>query len=237
MAFAQNMQCFVLDRYYRHLKEQFPEQTLDALLTAFHRYMFQLGNRAAQRAVRDKNPLDFEHYERYREVVSTEEMIREDSPHDGVSTLSPKLWDSETHVCTAHRLFGQLGTPAELELLFCHHVDKMEADGFNPDIPYEVLSVLCDSDVCHHRCVNPGCAADAPIRVRMPDAPPFPYIMANLFTTFEEVLSAIFGQAGHDISAKVRQEFIDRYGEGDWAQITPFFGSNFDIYYPLGLKK
>lgn len=30
---------------------------------------------------------------------------------------------------------------------------------------------------------------------------------------------------------------IDRYGEGDWAQIEPYLDSNFDIYYPLGLKK
>ncbi len=71
----------------------------------------------------------------------------------------------------------------------------------------------------------------------MPDAPTFPYIMANLFTTFEEILSAIFGQAGHDISGAVQKDFADRYGPEDWEQINQYMGSNFDIYYPLGLKK
>ena len=70
MAFAQNMQAYVIDRYYHYLHESFPEQAEDALLTAFHLYMFQQGNRGAQRAVRDGNSLDFRNYERYREVVS-----------------------------------------------------------------------------------------------------------------------------------------------------------------------
>lgn len=41
MAFAQNVQCFVIDRYYRHINEKFPSKCEDALLTAFHLYMFQ----------------------------------------------------------------------------------------------------------------------------------------------------------------------------------------------------
>jgi len=55
MAFAQNMQAYLIDRYYHYLNERFPSQAEDALLTAFHRYMFQQGNRAAQRAVLDSN--------------------------------------------------------------------------------------------------------------------------------------------------------------------------------------
>jgi len=237
MAFAQNMQAYLIDRYYHYLNERFPEQAEDALLTAFHRYMFQQGNRAAQRAVRDKKPLDFENYERYREVVSTEEMKREDSPHGGERHLSPELFEVKIYQCTAHRLFGQLGTPKAAERIFCRHVDKMNVWGFNPDIPYEVRQILCDAEYCLQVCKNPGCAADAPINTRMPDAPPFPYIMANQFASMGQIIEAIFGDAGREINDAVRRDFIERYGESDWSQIEPYLDSDFDIYYPLGLKK
>ena len=113
----------------------------------------------------------------------------------------------------------------------------MNVWGFNPDIPYEVRQILCDAEYCLQACKNPGCAADAPINTRMPDAPPFPYIMANRFASMGQIIEAIFGDAGKEINDAVKRDFIERYGEGDWSQIEPYLDSDFDIYYPLGLKK
>ncbi len=236
MAFAQNMQAYLIDRYYFYLNESFPEKAEDALLTAFHLYMFQQGNRAAMRAVRDGNPLDFLNYERYREVVSTEEMIREDSPHGGVQTLNPDMFEVKIGVCTAHRLFGQLGTPIEAERIFCRNVDTMNVNSFNPHIPYTVDCILCDSDICIQRCPNPGCPEGTNLGERMPDAPPFPYIMANQFVSMGKVIRAIFGEAGREINEKVIADFIRRYGEGDFSKIAVYFDSDFEIPYPLGVK-
>ncbi len=236
MAFAQNMQAYVIDRYYHYLHESFPEQAEDALLTAFHLYMFQQGNRGAQRAVRDGNSLDFRNYERYREVVSTEEMIREDSPHISEYTLSSDLFEVRISVCTAHRLFGQLGTPIEAEKLFCRNVDEMNVKGFNPHLPYHVDHILCENDVCIQRCEKPGCPEGTSLGERMPDAPPFPFIMANQFVSMGKVIRAIFGDKGQEINEKVIEDFIERYGRDDFSKIEVYFDSDFEIPYPLGLK-
>lgn len=238
MAFATNMQAYLVDRFYHHLRQRFSEQqTMDALMTAFHRYVFQRGNRAAQRAVRDGAPLDFEHYQKYREVVSTEEMKREDGPGRSERDLSPELYEGRIYDCTTHRLFRQLGSPEQVEQFFCKHIDRMNVHGFNPDIPYWVESTLYDSDCCLHRSPNPGCPSDTDLGTRMPDAPPFPYLMANQFYSMAQVIEAIFGQAGKEINQAVQDDFITRYGQGDWDQIAQYEGTDFDLYYPLGLKE
>ncbi|MBQ3008492.1 MAG: L-2-amino-thiazoline-4-carboxylic acid hydrolase [Oscillospiraceae bacterium] len=236
MAFAQNMQCFVIDRYYRHINEKFPSKCEDALLTAFHLYMFQQGNRAAMRAVRDGNPLDFYNYEKYREVVSTPEMIKEDSPHITHNTLTHDQFEVTITRCTAHRLFGQLGTPYAAEKLFCKNVDTMNAKSFNPHLQYHVDKIMCDDEICIQKCDNINCPYTQ-LGPRAEDAPPFPYIMANMFQSMGKVIKAIFGAEGEEINNKVQQDFIDRYGNDDFDKIKVFFGSDFEIPYPYGLKK
>lgn len=237
MAFAQNMQAYLIDRYYHHLHAAFPEQAEDTLLTAFHLYMFQQGSRGAQRAVRNGDPLDFANYERYREVVSTEEMLREDAPHLSTHTVTDGCFEARITTCTAHRLFGQLGTPPEAERLFCQNVDTMNVKGFNPHIPYRVDSILCDSEVCIQRCPQAGCKADTNFSERAPDAPPFPYIMANQFVSMGKVIRAIFGEGGQAINEQVIAEFIGRYGKEDFSKIAVYFDSDFEIPYPLGVKR
>lgn len=237
MAFSTNMQAYFVDRFYRRLRERFSErQTMGALTTAFHQYVFQRGSRAAQRAVQDGAPLDFEHYHKYREVVSTEEMKREDGPGRSERDLSPELYEGRIYDCTTHRLFRQLDSPEQVEQFFCKHIDSMNVRSFNPDIPYWVESTLYDADVCLHRSPNPGCPAETDIGARMPDAPPFPYLLANQFYSMSQVIEAIFGLPGREICQAVQSDFIARYGQADWNQIARYQGADFNLYYPLGLK-
>ena len=60
--------------------------------------------------------------------------------------------------------------------------------------------------------------------------------MANMFVSMGKVIKAVFGAEGEEINKKVQQDFIDRYGESDFVKISPYFGSDFEIPYPLGLK-
>ena len=235
MAFAQNMQCFVIDRYYRYLHEKFPSQCEDALLTAFHLYMFQQGSRGAQRAVRDGNVLDLYNYQRYREVVSTPEMIKEDSPHISERTLTHDYYETRISVCTAHRLFRQLDTPEAAERVFCENVDTMNVKGFNPHLQYHVDCILLDSNICIQRCDNINCPFET-LGKRMEDAPPFPYIMANMFVSMGKVIKAIFGDEGVEINQKVQNDFVERYGKEDYEKISEYLNSDFEVPYPYGLN-
>ena len=58
-----------------------------------------------------------------------------------------------------------------------------------------------------------------------------------LKSVFKFLFKAIFGTAGEEINNKVKQDFIDRYGSDDFDKIKVFFGRDFEIPYPYGLKK
>ncbi|MBQ2911127.1 MAG: hypothetical protein IJE55_02440, partial [Clostridia bacterium] len=107
---------------------------------------------------------------------------------------------------------------------------------FNPHLKYHVDQIMCDSDACIQRCDDINCPF-AELGPRAEDAPPFPYIMANMFQSMGKVIKAIFDAEGEEINIKVQQDFIERYGSDDFDKIKVFFGSDFEIPYPYGLKK
>ncbi|MGM9639318.1 MAG: L-2-amino-thiazoline-4-carboxylic acid hydrolase [Butyricicoccaceae bacterium] len=236
MAFSIGMQAFLADRYYARLKARFPDQTDDAMLTAFHRYAWQRGFRAAQRAVRDKAPLNFENYQKYREVVSTPEMKKIDPPSTNAHTLTHEEFVGRTYTCLTHDLFRQWDSPAEVELLFCRHIDSLNVAGFNPDLHYVSESTLYQSPCCVQRSLKPEFGPDMQFGVRMPDAPPYPFIIANEYYAMRQVFEAIFGQGGADAAEEVRQDFINTYGQADWDEVERYKDADFDIYYPKCLK-
>lgn len=235
MPFFLDMQAYLTDRFYRHLHCRFPEQAYNAMLTAFHLYAFQRGLRAAQRAVRDNVPLDFEHYQAYREVVSTPEMKALDKPSRAEHTLTPEEFVGRTYECLTHDLFRELDSPAEVELLFCRHIDSLNVAGFNPDLHYVSESTLYESSCCVQRSRHPQFTPGMELGRRMPDAPPYPFIVANEFYAFRQVLTAIFGQEGETVSQLAQVDFIQRYGQDCWDQVSQYEGADFNIPYPLCL--
>ena len=232
MAFSIKMQAFVADRYYHYLKERFPKQAMDAFMAAFYRYATQRGIRAAQRAIRDGVPLDFENYQKYREVVSTPEMKAIDGIGHSEHTITDTEYISHVFECAAHRMFRELNSPAEVEEFFCRHIDKYNVEGFNADIPYKVVSTLYNSSCCTH-CVGPApMNPNMKLGVRMEDAPPYPFIISNEYFTMKKVIEAIFGEDGTDIAEAVKQDFIQYYELSDWEEICRYRDADFDIYYP-----
>lgn len=237
MAFTIKMQAFLTDRYYHYLKEKYPEQAIDALTTAFNYYAIQRGRRAAQRAIRDKAPLNFENYQKYREVVSTDAMKAIDGAGRSHKILNEKEYVGFTFECpNGHGAFRELNSPVEAELVFCRHIDKCNVYGFSSDIPYEVVSTFCDSPLCIHRSPNPGCRPDTNLAERMPDAPPYPFIVANEYFSMREILVAIFDEGGEEIAKAVKQDFISHYGPDDWDEICKYKDANFNIMYPKYMK-
>ena len=235
MAFCIKMQPFLADRYYHYLKEAFPEQAMDAFMTAFHRYASQRGIRAAQRAIRDGAPLNFEHYQKYREVVSTPQMREIDGPGRSEHTVTENCYTGHVYECSSHNCFRELNSPEEVEQFFCYHIDRFNVHGFNPDLPYEVISTLCDSSCCVHRAGPTPIRPGAELGKRMEDAPPYPFIVANEYFTMKKMITAIFGEPGRSIAEAVKEEFIRQYGSEDWAELCRYQHVDFDIHYPLCL--
>ena len=61
--------------------------------------------------------------------------------------------------------------------------------------------------------------------------------MANQFVSMGKVIRAIFGEKGQAINEQVIADFIERYGEENFSKIAVYFDSDFEIPYPLGVKR
>lgn len=236
MAFCIKMQPFLADRYYYYLEKKYPEQAMDAFMTAFHRYVTQRGIRAAQRAIRDQAPLNFENYQKYREVVSTPTMRLVDGPSRSEHTISETDYHGRVYQCSCHTMFRELDTPKELEVFYCTHVDRYNVEGFNEDIPYEVTTTMYDSPCCTHHAGPTLIDPDMKFGVRMPDAPPYPFIVANQYFTMKKMLETIWDEEGTAIAESVKKDFIRYFGEKDWEEINRYRDADFDVLYPKCLK-
>ncbi|MGN0159141.1 MAG: L-2-amino-thiazoline-4-carboxylic acid hydrolase [Brotaphodocola sp.] len=236
MAFCIKMQPFLADRYYHYLKEKFPEQAMDAFKAAFYRYGTQRGIRAAQRAIRDKAPLNFQNYQNYREVQSTPEMRAIDGPGRSDHAVHDGEYLSHVYVCSCHTLFREMNTPREIEEFYCTHIDRFNVEGFNADIPYTVTTTLYDSPCCTHHAGPCEIEPDIAFGIRMPDCPPYPFIVANEYFTMKQVIEAIWDEEGTAIADAVRDDFIKKYGIEDWKEICKYQNVDFDIHYPKCLR-
>jgi len=228
MAFSLIMQSFLEERFYHYLYEYYPERAYDAVLTGFQLYAYQRGLRGAQRAIRDGAPLNFENYQKYREVVSTPEMKAIDPPSRSDKTLNEEEFVGRTYRCLTHDFFREVNAPKEVEQIFCRHIDSVNVHGFNPEIHYESVSTLYESGCCVQRALNPKYSADMKFGVRMPDAPPFPYIIANEYFSMSKVLINSFGETGQIVSQKVKEDFIKTYGQEDWNEIEQYKDADFN---------
>lgn len=236
MPFSLKMQPYLADRFYCHLlRAGIPrQQALDGTMVALKRYVTLRGNRGAQRAVRDGKPLDFQNYQRYREVVSTPEMQAADGVGRGDRFFTGDTWTGVTYHCpTGWGAFQEFGSPPELARMFCQHIDRFNVEGFNSDIDYQVELGTCP--VCIHRVACSGIGPDTDLS-RAPDAPPYPFVIASQFFTMAEVITAIFGPVGGETVTKVKEDFIRQYGEDVWPQISQYETANFNIYYPKCLE-
>ncbi len=205
----------------RGVIHQFGQEVGEAVMReAVRRYGEQRGRRMAQRAVRDRQPLNLSTYLRYGEWRSETGEGRSILKKQGENLLN------QVQVCPWNNAWLE-GDLQKYGRLYCLEIDAALARGFNPDAWLEIRRTLSnDGEACEfifHQAVLPVEKVPEERRVM-----PWGYHCAHLYYTCLEVLKNSFGEAGRQAAENALDEFKDRYENIALEEIQRYASSDFE---------
>ncbi len=210
--FTERHHARIIAEFYTRLNEGYGAQGRELFAFATRRYAEQRGGRMAQRAIRDGRKLTFSTYREYGEWVNAKTTIENgDANKVNVEATSPDLIQRITK-CPWATEFAAVGAQ-ECGILYCAHVDKSLARGFNPELVYEVHSTLNDAEDCLHILRDVG---DAPGERNPKNLKTFDYHCGHVYKTFSELTVAVLGD--DKIPDGVLTAFGKAYG-GEMAEV------------------
>lgn len=199
--FNEKTHAFLIGLFYSNLKAQHGERGISCFVKATQKMAEQRGARMALRALRDGHKLDYNSYMAYGEWTPT-------IPSQSAEVNAFPDCVKDIHSCAWHTTFEEIGL-LECGLVYCKEIDRGIVRGFNPNLQFEVTSVLHDSPVCH--MIFKDAYLDG--SVKAPDGAklPWEYHCAHVYKTYLETIAMIFGDAQR-IKADVDAQFNEKFG-------------------------
>jgi len=226
MGFNEQVQAYIVAKYYDYLTKQFGEKGRAAFIHATRYYALQRGRRMAQRAIRDGEALTQANYNYYGEWVSSEEIKAKGIENKSVvinNGIAKKIIQ-----CPWHSKFKEMGM-LEAGNLYCTYLDEAISEGFNPKLGYIVKSNLNESDSCIHM-LKSGNINEGANKGKNPSAlMSFEYHCAHTYWAFHEVIVSIFQEPGEELCQKVLTDFIKEFGIKMAERIVKYKNINFNV--------
>ena len=225
--FTELQHAFIAAQYYKYLTKSFGDSGLQLFIFATNKYAEQRGSRMAQRAIRDGKPLDFGTYREYGEWESTDTAQRiMGGFHQDVISYSP---DYEIHIRQCPWAFQfKVMNMQECGVVYCSHLDRAIARGFNPCLKFDVPQSVNDSDCCIQIMRSANFNESQTFTKASENIKNFDYHCAHIFKTFGDLAKAVFKEEGAQISQYVMQEFAAQYGEDAAAVLRSFETTDFN---------
>ncbi len=211
--FSELSHAWIVGCFYRELKERFCDRGIAAFIHMTILYAQQRGSRMAQRAIRDGMPLDFASYRMYGEWQSTEDARQRMGGFDSrILSIAP---DHEEHIdrCPWAWQFRDMGLQ-ECGVVYCAHLDRAIARGFNPYITFDVLQSVNDHDCCIQIMRGAGFSPEQTFPKDPSNIKGFDYHCGHVYKVFSVIAGSIFGKSGSDAAEKVLADFESEYGKG-----------------------
>ncbi|HPF18519.1 MAG: L-2-amino-thiazoline-4-carboxylic acid hydrolase [Bacillota bacterium] len=209
--FSELTHAWIVGVFYRELKKAFKERGVRAFVHMTMVYAEQRGSRMAQRAIRDGKPLDFASYRTYGEWQSTETASEIMGGFQSrVLSVSP---DHEEHIdrCPWAWQFDQMGL-RECGVVYCTHLDRAIARGFNPYITFDVPQSVNDHDCCIQIMREAGFEEGQVFTKDPANIRDFEYHCGHVYKVFALLSGSVFGPEGKAIADKVLEMFRAEYG-------------------------
>lgn len=229
--FSELSHAFVVASFYRELKEQFAKRGVEAFVHMTIVYARERGSRMAQRAIRDGVPLDFSAYRRYGEWASTE--LAEEVMGGFESrtlSLSPH---HEEHIdrCPWAWQFEQMELK-ECGVVYCAHLDRAIAAGFNPYLVFDVPQSVNDHECCIQIMRDANFTEDETFEKNPKNVRGFDYHTAHVFHTFARLSESMFGSEGREAADSVLDKFQSEYTDSMAQVLRSFADTNFQVIKP-----
>lgn len=219
---------FIVAQYYKHLTESFAARGLQLFIFATHKYAEQRGSRMAQRAIRDGKPLTFATYRAYGEWEST------DTAQNLMGGFQNKVIsnapDYEVHIqqCPWAHQFKTMGMQ-DCGVVYCTHLDKAIARGFNPYLTFDVPQSVNNHDCCVQIMRDASFKEGQAFERASENIKGFDYHCGHVFRTFGDLSRAVFGSDGTLIPERVLCDFSKQYNPQMAAIVKRFEMTDFNL--------
>ncbi len=226
--FSELNHAFIVASYYRELKNAFGERGVRAFVHMTILYAQQRGSRMAQRAIRDGKPLDFNSYRSYGEWESSQAAVQIMGGFESrILSISP---DHVEHIdrCPWAWQFKEMGLQ-ECGVVYCTHLDRALARGFNPYITFDVLQSVNDHDCCIQIMREARFSEDQTFPKAAENMRGLDYHCGHVYKTFAEISGSIFGDQGKAVAQTVLSDFRKEYGEDMARTLESFMETNFQV--------
>ncbi len=204
---------FISATFFKYLKAQFPKCYEAVFTLATQRYGEQRGNRMAQRAIRDGAPLDFASYRYYGEWLPSEDYQPDIGKErvEAVKVLPDYTY--RVHACPWSEQYLKMGL-LDGANLYCAHLDKAIARGFNPYLVFDVTKTMHETNTyCEHTQRDSRFDSDYPYGSKNPEnIRCFDYHCGHIYKTYSEIITSILKSEGAKIAAHVLSDFSSTYG-------------------------
>lgn len=213
MEFTERQHAFISASFYKLLSEAAFPGYKEAFLYAARRYAEQRGGRMAQRAIRDGRPLDFASYRYYKEWAHSDAAKAEGFGSPSDTTVESEGSDLVFcfRSCPWSSQYLDMGLLEGAEL-YCSDLDRSIVRGFNPELCFELRQTM-------HRdgsCIQVMKDAGSPDSVQAPDPKnikDLAYHCGHIYRCFSDVMTAIYGDKGTQLSEDVMASFASEYGD------------------------
>ncbi|MDR3589536.1 MAG: L-2-amino-thiazoline-4-carboxylic acid hydrolase [Negativicutes bacterium] len=215
----------------REVIDAYGKPGIEAIAQGVVRYGRQRGRRMALRALRDGAELSPLNYLAYGEWSA--------EPGEMDSSVPAKNPDVQLWIkkCPWYDVWQENGLVEKYGYLYCQYVDKALAEGFNPELRFDVLTnrssggAVCDMRI---RGANATEKEEAELAARVQRLGskakmPWDYHSGHLYKTLWEVIVARFGFAGLASMDRGLQAFVAAYGEEAGAAILKLMDIDYNV--------
>ena len=215
--FTEKHHAFIAATFYALMTERYGQRGEEAFILATNRYAEQRGNRMAQRAIRDGQPLTFATYRQYGEWVNTQSVKDQGCGNAGYTvSYSPDFVEHVTQ-CPWAAQFAEMGM-AKAGTVYCTHLDKAIVRGFNPYLVFDTTQSLHEHDCCIQIAKDVNFEEGVVYQKHKEYLKGFDYHCGHNATPYSELCASIFGAGGAAVAAEVLDRFAQTYGQ-DMADI------------------
>lgn len=228
MGFSELTHAYVAAQFYTRLKDIFGMQGEAAFTHATQMHAHQRGQRMAQRAIANKQPLDFQTYIQFGEWMASEETkVQNCSNQSYVVKDTPDFQRNITR-CPWHTYFTQTNQ-LQAGQVYCHDLDSSICRGFNPYLNFQVHDTLYEGNCCENIMVNANLDCNNLPKRNVAFTLPFSYHTAHSYWVYTRVSRSIFGEAGIQIASQVLSDFESTHGKEMTQQLCAYQHTDFTV--------
>jgi len=226
--FTEIQHAFIVASYYKRLTQEFGDRGLQSFIHATHIYGQQRGSRMAQRAIRDGKPLTFTTYMEYGEWESTQTTRKEMGGFDSKTiSFSP---DYEEHIMKCPWAYKfKIMDMQDCGVVYCSHLDKAIARGFNPYLTFDVPQSVNNKEYCIQIMRDANLKDGMSFIKKKENIKGFDYHCGHVYKTFGSIFDSIFGKENKIVSAEVLNDFSKEYGIDMSFVLESFSNKDFNI--------